>query len=297
MVTATALLPELLLILAGCALARLAHWRGEFWVGLERITYYVFFPALLFQANAKARLDLDAAGPLVVTILAAIAAGVALGVLAKFLFRPPQRVFGAGFQCAFRLNSYVGLALAGRIAGEEGLALAAVVLGITVPILNTVSVIGLAHGRGTSIARELATNPLIVSTVAGVAWGMLGLPLPEIARDVLGRLGAASIVLGLLTVGAALDPTPPREHRAFIGYILAVKLFALPAVAWAVGAWLSLPPIVLTLAVGYSALPTASASYILAVRLGADGHVAAKLVSYSVAGSLLTLPLWLAATQ
>ena len=289
------LLPDLALIVGGFLLARATRWGGEFWAGIEKLTYFVLFPALLFYSNARARIDLATAGPLVGVVLAAIAAGIALGLLGKLAFRPSPRVFAAGFQCAFRFNSYIALALGGRLFGDPGLAAVAVVIGVTVPIATVVAVAGFAGARGVSIAREIATNPLVVALVAGVAWGAAGLPLPEVAQTVLGRLGAASLVLGLLAVGAALDPTPPRAHKAFVAYILAVKLVALPAVAWGLGRALALPAETVTLAVAYAALPTASAAYIMAVRLGGDGAVASTIISYGVAASLVTLPLWLAA--
>jgi malonate transporter len=290
------ILPDIALILAGFVLARLTRWGGEFWAGVEKLTYFVLFPALLFYSNARARIDFGTAGPLLVTVLGAIAAGIVFGLAGK-LFRAPAPTFAAGFQCAFRFNSYIGLALAARLGGDSGIAMMAAIVGVTVPIVNAVSVIALARGRGARVMREIATNPLIVSCVAGIAYGALGLPLPEVVQTVLSRFGAAALVLGLLAVGAAFNPALPQGHRGLIAYLLAVKLLALPAVAWALGRALAVSPESLILAVAFAALPTASAAYILAIRLGGDSRIAATLVSYSVAGSLLTLPLWLAALR
>jgi malonate transporter len=290
------ILPDIALILAGFVLARLTRWGGEFWAGVEKLTYFVLFPALLFYSNARARIDFAAAGPLLVTVLGAIGTGVALALAGK-LFRAPAPTFAAGFQCAFRFNSYIGLALAARLGGDGGIALMAAIVGVTVPIVNMVSVIALARGRGARVMREVVTNPLIVSCVAGIAYGALGLPLPEVAQTLLSRFGAAALVLGLLAVGAAFNPALPRGNRGLIAYLLAVKLLALPAAAWALGRALSLSPETMVLAVAFAALPTASAAYILAIRLGGDSRLAATLVSYSVAGSLVTLPLWLAAVR
>jgi malonate transporter and related proteins len=43
----------------------------------------------------------------------------------------------------------------------------------------------------------------------------------------------------------------------------------------------------------YSAMPTASASYILANRMGGDGAYVAYLISISLLISMFALPLWL----
>ena len=52
--------------------------------------------------------------------------------------------------------------------------------------------------------RELAKNPLIVSTAAGLLCNLLGIRLPELVSTTLGRIGAAALPLGLMAVGAGL---------------------------------------------------------------------------------------------
>jgi predicted permease len=292
--TVLLIVPDFLLILAGFALRRLTPIGAAPWAGIEKLTYFVLFPALLFYANARARIDISAAGPMLGVVGVGLGTGILLGLAGKALFRPPAAVFGAGFQCAFRFNSYIGLALAGRVLGDDGIGLMAVVIGVAVPVVNIASVWALAHGRGRGTVREIATNPLILACVAGVAWGAAGLPLPELAKVTFSRMGAAAIVLGLLAVGAALNPALERAHAGFLGWILAVKLAAVPAAVWAMRTLPGLTPEAFTVALVFAALPTAPAAYILAIRLGGDGRTAATLVSYGVALSLVTLPLWLA---
>lgn len=294
MPTALAIAPDFLLILAGFLLRRATPLGTEVWAGIERLTYFVLFPALLFYANARARIDLAAAAPLLAVVVAALVVGMALGLAGKRLFRPPLPVFGAAFQCAFRFNSYIGLALAARLAGDAGVALMALVIGVAVPLVNAASVWALVRARGARLALEIATNPLVLSSVAGIAWGAAGLPLPELAQLTLSRIGSAAIVLGLLAVGAALRPALERAHAPFLGWTLAVKLLALPAVVWALRDAAGMTPEAFIVALVFAALPPAPAAYILAVRLGGDGRTAATLVSYGVAASLVTLPLWLA---
>jgi predicted permease len=294
MSTAALILPDFLLILAGFALRRLPVLGTEAWSGMERLTYFVLLPAVLFYANARASVDFAAAGSLVAAVGVALAAGIAFGRAGKPLFRPPERTFAAGFQCAFRFNVYVGLAVAGRVLGEAGLALYAIAIGVAVPISNAVAVWALARGAGRGTLREVLTNPMIVASVAGIAWGTAGLPLPELAQVTLSRLGTAAIVLGLLAVGAALDLRIERAHAGFLAWIVFVKLALVPAAVWLARAPLGLTREAFVVALAFAALPTASAAYILAVRLGGDARAAATVVSYSVALSMVTLPLWLA---
>lgn len=57
--TAVALVPNFVLIAFGLRLARLTRWSAAFWEAVERMTY----SALLFYANARARIELGAADP------------------------------------------------------------------------------------------------------------------------------------------------------------------------------------------------------------------------------------------
>ena len=71
----------------------------------------------------------------------------------------------------------------------------------------------LARNGGVSLWRELAKNPLVLATLAGLMWNVVGLPLPEAAGQFLGRLAEAAIALGLLAVGAP-TPAPCSRKRA-----------------------------------------------------------------------------------
>jgi malonate transporter and related proteins len=291
------LAPDFGLIALGFVLARWSGWPQSLWDGVERITYFVLFPTLLFYANARAQLDLGAAAPAVGAALVAMLAAIGAAALAKPLFRPSDAVFGASFQCGFRFTAYIAFALAARLHGEAGTALMAVVIGIVVPVVNVAAVAALARVKGGGMARELATNPLILACAGGVLYGSLGLPLPEFAQSMMSRMGAASIVLGLIAVGAALKLQAPFQYGALVPYLLAVKLMLCPAIALASARWFGLSPLATSVVVVWAALPPASTSYILAQRMGGDGRIAAALVSLATVVSVATIPLWIALSR
>jgi len=59
--TALLLLPDFALILLGAAIRRWMALGEHFWLGLEKLVYFVLFPALLINALLRTRLDLAAA--------------------------------------------------------------------------------------------------------------------------------------------------------------------------------------------------------------------------------------------
>jgi predicted permease len=104
--------------------------------------------------------------------------GMATGYLVKWVLRPAPADFASGLQTAFRFNSYIGLALAARLGNGEGLALMALVVGVTVPLCNVVAVWALAK-HGEARAARTGPNPLILATATGLATNLLGCIRPR----------------------------------------------------------------------------------------------------------------------
>jgi malonate transporter len=287
------LLPDFSLILFGALLIRVTNWGREFWTGLEKLIYFVLFPALLFYSTSRAPLDFGTTGRVLQVALAATIGGMLLGWLAKPLFKAGPMIFESGVQTAFRFNSYIALAAASRLDAGQAASTMALIIGFAVPLTNMASVHALVGQRG-GLLRELLKNPLLIATVAGVAFNLLGLHLPEVAGVILSRLGNASIALGLMMVGAGLRISGLRASKGIAAYFIVVKLLAVPAIAYGLGLWLGLPTLQLQVVVLFAALPTASSAYVLAVRMGGNGPLVAFLISAGTLLSMATLPLWLA---
>lgn len=289
---AAILIPDFSLIIIGFLLMRFTDWGVTFWTGMEKLVYYILFPALLFFATSRAPLDFASTGKLLQVALTAVLCGIALGWLAKPLFRPGPMIFESGVQTAFRFNSYIALAVASRLAGDQGTALMALIIGFAVPICNMAAVHALVHKSG-GLLKELAKNPLLVATVCGVLFNLAGLEVPEVIGMTLSRMGNASIALGLILVGAGLRLSGQQEAKGITAYFLAVKLLMLPAIAYGLGSWVGLTTLQLQIAVMFCALPTASSAYVLAARMGGNGPLVAFLISAGTLLSIVTLPLWL----
>lgn len=296
MTTALALLPDFALILLGLALRRAMHLGDHFWTGLEKLVYFVLFPALLFNALVRNAIDWQAAPPLLATGAAAMAVAMLAGSAARLLSPLTPLSFASQFQCAFRFNSYIGLAVAGNLHGAAGIATMGLLTGAMVPLANVAAVSMLARHGSAGVWRELAKNPLILATLAGLAWNLAGWPMPQPALKFLGRLSEASIALGLLTVGAALKIRGAFGNggRAAAAWLMAVKLLMMPAAALFVARALGMTGLYFDIAVAFAALPTASSAYILTQRMGGDGARVAWLISATTLAAMLTLPAWLA---
>ena len=287
------LIPDFALILFGFFLNRFTDWGRNFWSGLEKLIYYVLFPALLFNSIAKTKIDFIAAAPALKVAIATVLIGMVLAYLAKWIFKLEDKIFASGFQTAFRFNSYVGLAVAGRLHGEAGIAAFAIVISLVVPLCNVGAVWVLARNAKVSLVKELLQNPLIIATLGGVLFSLLGLPLAEPLQLLISRMGAASLACGLLAVGAALQLKDVGRNAHVIAYFTAVKLIAMPIAAILLARALGVTDIYFDMVVLLAALPTATSAYVMAVRMGGDGNFVAQGITISTLGGMLAIPLWL----
>jgi predicted permease len=126
--------------------------------------------------------------------------------------------------------------------------------------------------------------------VTGLAANLLGLSMPTVLEPTANRIGAAALGLGLLTAGAGLQPGRLRGDKVLSVALLSIRHFWLPVLAWLLARLIGLDPAQTTTLLIFSALPTASSCYVLAVRMGYDGGYTAALVTLSTLLGLASLP-------
>ncbi len=293
--TLVTLFPIIALIALGHALKRLGMPGTDVWRGIEALVYYVLFPALLFGTLASRPIDLAAGGTMILVGFGFMIGGMLLGLAARPLLSPSPKAFASIFQCSFRFNTYIGMALLGGVFGADGIAAFALLAGFVIPLANVASVWALAHHGRQPILRELLRNPFILATFTGLGWSALGLPLPELALATLIFLGEPALPLGLLATGASLTFLLEPRQKALVVYFIGAKLLGVPALALGLALLAGLQGEYLAAAVMLAALPPASSAYILATRMGGDGPLVAATVGAATLIAALTLPLWLSA--
>lgn len=293
MSVALLVLPDFLLVALGWVLHNKLGYAREFFAGLEKLVYFVLFPALLLHSLLRTPISIGNAAQLLEATLLLLAATIALAWLAAPALKPAPAAQASAAQCAFRFNTYLGLSLAASLGGAAGQTSLAVILGFAIPLVNVAAVYGLARHSGGNLFKELLRNPLVLSTLAGLAGNFAGVHLPGPVDVTLARLGNASLALGIICVGASLSWQGGRGQGRLISWMLAVKLALMPVAALALAALLSLGPIDRRMLLLFATLPTASSAYVLAMRMGGDGRLTALIISLSTLLSAVTIPAWI----
>jgi predicted permease len=300
---AAALLPVFLLIVIGFGLRRILLKEEAHWVGLERLVYYVLFPALLIQTLARAKLGgvpvAGVGGALLIAVLLMMALCLALRPLLQARLGLSGPSFTSVFQCSCRWQTYVALAVAGNLYNDLGLTLASVAMVAMIPLLNIVCVWVLAHYAAPTrlswprIVLTICKNPLIWACVIGLTLNLSGVALPRWVNDLTDALGRSSLALGLLVVGAGLQlkgvlhPPPAAYVTVFL------KLILMPAMAISLGHAFGLSGVNLAIVACCSSVPTASSAYVLARQMGGDAPLVAEILTIQTALAVLTMPVFI----
>ncbi len=291
------LLPDFILIVLGLLLVRFTALNRSVWDGVERLVYFVLFPALLFSTTSRGHASLGDTRDFVIAGAAMLLIGIGLSYLAFWSRKADRRCVASGVQTAFRFNSYIALAVADRVGGPPAVSLVAVLIAVGVPLCNVAAVWALARHAQSNVWRELLRNPLLIATVAGLTVHSLGLSLPEPIVPALDRLGHASIALGLMTVGAGLQWRGLHRELPVGLWFLSIRHLLLPLSAMVLAWAFELPPLQALVLVLFAAMPTASSAYVLAARMGGDGPYVAGLVSLSTILGAFSIPVFLAVMQ
>jgi len=287
------LLPDFSLILLGYLVCRFTALNRPTWERVEALVYFFLFPVLLFQSIVRNPLDLAAASRMIGAGLLLGGTGIALAYSLPWwpgLRHIDRRDHAAAAQVAFRFNSFIGLAIAERLAGAQGLLLIAVLIGVCVPLLNIGAVWPMARHAKTGFLKAVVRNPLIIATFAGLAASLLGLRPPAWLDPTLNRIGAASLALGLMAAGAGMQLGHLAQAKGLAVGVLAIKHLVLPLMAAALARLLRLDPPQATMLLAFSALPTASSCYVLAARMGYNGALVGGLVTLSTVLGMVSLP-------
>jgi malonate transporter len=296
----SSLLPVFFIIICGYVLKKSEFPGDKFWPGAEQIVYYILFPALLFSSSAGASWEFYSVSSMVLAILATmfIMSGILLVLRPRLTKKDAS--FTSVFQGSIRFTTYIGLAAAFSLFGEEGLYLAAVLITVLIPLVNILSVMVLVRygsqqeGGWYWIFSTVVKNPLVIACLAGMTLNLLGLKLPEMVENFTIILGKGSLPLGLLAVGASLQFSTIKKTGPEIIYACLLKLLLLPTLMWLSCSLIGVDSLSTSVAVLFAALPGSPLSYILAKQLGGDTKLMSSIIAVQTGVSMVTLPVIIA---
>ena len=262
------------------------------------IVFKIFLPCMLFynvyqsdigaEIHSRIKLCIWAAGGLLILFV------LLCLIVPKVVKQENQQ--GVVIQGIFRSNYVIfGVAVVQNMYGVKSTTTAAILSAILVPMYNFLAVVALSifgEKRETDwkkIILDIVKNPLIISSVLGIIFSLLGIRLPTAVDTTVQDLAKLSTPIAFMILGGDLDFSKVRGNLKVASAVLTIKLVILPLIM--------IPMIVM---MGYrdadllSGLlayqtPVAVSSYIMAQQAGADGQLAGQLVVFSSVLSIFTL--------
>lgn len=267
--------------------------------GLPEFMFKVAMPALLFRTLGTATLP-DAA-PLSILVAyfgaSALTWGLATVLARTLLRRPPEDAPALAFASSFSNAVMMGIPLCLSFFGDKSAPVLALIVACDVAFLWTAAALQLAwaQSRGPQtgdrtgrvslrgvlggVALRLATNPIIVSCAAGLAWHAGGLTLPPVLDRIISLLGQAGIPGALCALGLTLATFELKGQFPTVVLITLLKLLVMPAIAF----------LLATHALGLDATTAGIITVVAALPVGANAFLFASVhdrAAASVSGAV-----------
>ncbi|GAB56317.1 hypothetical protein GPUN_2202 [Glaciecola punicea ACAM 611] len=284
--------PVIVMIAFGYGLHRYGTLDDAFVEKASRLVFNFALPALLFST-----ISTSSVGQLAnFTVIGAGMAGTLLVFVAMLLTTSllikNKQDRGVVIQGSFRSNmGIIGLAYCANAYGSEGLAYGSVYLGGLTILYNLLSVAVLnvyqdKQSSYTKIAKDIVTNPIILSIVAGLLASILAVKLPQIATNSIQYFAQLTLPLALLCTGAALRFSTMRQNGLASLFSITVKCVVYPIVIVAVAVLAGVEGMALMIVFLMAISPTAAASYVMARKIGGNHELAAQIIAISTVVSV-----------
>lgn len=300
MILALSVLPLLLIIASGYALAKSAIIPRGSWAAIETLSFRGLIPATLILAISRSDLSIERFGGFGMALVGTLALLVILGLSLRLMphHMLSNAAFTSLFQSGVRWNAFVALAAAEQFL-TGGIAVMAVAIAVLIPLINVTCIVVLASfgpskASVSKVFNTLIRNPLVQACVIGLALNLSGMSLPPLIADALDMIGRGALGVGLMAVGAGISLR--RLQR--LDWRVCLGAFMRPALASSIfvgiGTLLGLPAIQLFAGVLVFAAPAASNGYIVAKQMGGDADLYVDIMTWQVVLSLIALPVWAA---
>jgi malonate transporter and related proteins len=304
MAVADLVLPVFAIIVTGWLAGWLGYISRTLADGLVHFAYNVAMPALLFVTIAQE----PARNLLEWRFLLAFGGGSVLCFALVFLTvragwgRDQASSTIYGMAAAMTNTGFVALPILHSIYGQPAVLPAAIATVFVAGVMFPATVILLeSGGRGAHavtagsvmLVKQIVLNPMVLSTLIGLAWTIIGLPMPASLAAYMNIFAAALTPCALFAIGLGLSVEGIRSNLMASIALAVVKLVIMPLIVYGLCVALGLNPLYTIAAVICAAVPTAKTVYILAGEYKVEEPLVAATVSITTLVSVATLMGWL----
>jgi malonate transporter len=292
-------LPIFGLVLVGFAARKGGLIDDKAGAGLAQFVFAIALPCLILDTLARGDLPLAEPWGYWASYFAALGlTWLVAGLVARHVFGTVGvETVVAGFSAAQSNTVLIGVPLILKAFGEAAAVPLFLLVAIHLPITMSVATL-LVEGRGASlatIARKLATHPIVLGILAGVLIRPVAADLPEPLWRMIDMLAAAAAPSALVAMGIALARYGLEAGLPLPAAITACKLALHPLLVWLLARFVfPVPEAWIGVAVMFAACPSGINAYLLAQTYKSGVALASGAVALSTALAVVTIAGWLA---
>ena len=266
------------------------------------LVFRVFLPLSIFQSIYDA--DIGSAFDLKLTVFIAITSILFFILLSLTIGRmeKDKTIAPVMVQGIHKANyNLLVLSIVSSFFGKD-IGMAAVLVIIITPIVNTCSTIAFENARGNGIGKgkgirgwlvmlkKIVLNPMVSSCLLGLLANVSGIRIPALLMNsVVSKLGAMATPIAMLALGAGFDFKAMKKWLGRLAIVSTGKLIVLPLITVTVAALLGIRGPNMIAVLLFSGAPAAVNSYSTAVSMGGNGELAGEIVAVTSILSVFTL--------
>ena len=298
-------MPIFFTMAAGMLFRRIGWIDESFASQMNRFVFRVVLPVNLFVNLYP--VDFFAVWDTRFVLYCFLATAASIGV-ALFIARLviPRKLRGEFVQASYRSSaSLLGMAFIQNMYANG--AMGGLMILASVPLYNVAAVLLLtllrpseenapqrsASGSFLQALRGIVTNPLIIGIFLGMVWSLLRIPMPEIGAKTLKSISAMTSPMGLMAMGASLDPRKVRGHIAPSLLASAMKLVVFVVLFTPIAALLGFRNEKLVACLVMLGSATTVSGYVMARSMGHEGILSQTVVVITTLLSAFTITLFL----
>ena len=266
---------------------------------MNTLVFKVFMPLSLFNNIYHTDISNVFNAKLTIFMLSALVISFVFLMVVVPLFVKTQNQKGVIIQAIFRGNFLIfGLPVVTALCGDENVGLTSLLIGLIVPVYNILAVICMEFFREGNVNFKkillgMLKNPLIIASVLGIAFVLIGIKIPNIFEKSITDISKVSTPLSLIVLGASFTFSSLKGNTVKLLWGALGRLVFTPLVFIPLAVYFGFRGIELATILVFLASPTAVSSYVMAKQMGGDDVLAGQYVVICSISAIFTVFLWI----
>ena len=284
------------MIVIGYVLARRGVVNNGFVKTLNKLVINVFLVGTILSSMVSTGTDISVGklGEIVLLTTTASVLGIIVAVIAgRFVRLESNREAVFEVLMAFGNTMFIALPVSDALSGSYAVLIVSLSCIPFNVFLYSYGMWRMKQGKGERRfhLKDILSPPLI-ATLAGILFLVVDLPVPAMVRDTLSVIGASTMPLSLIVIGASLGSVSLLDafRSGKMAYLSVVRLLVIPVLTWLVCGLLTSDEVLRMTCLIIGGAPCAVIVSILGDSRGQDMVFSSQAVQHSTVCSVITLP-------